>query len=426
MASQRPRLRLALRSAALFLLPRPCSCSRELSKALWPPRGAATSTPDTYLADAAYTACAALDPYPAAVFLPIAPTVLEAMTACSSLALCGGFIYTTAAARSAAGGLAYPDVVVCKTGTFVAGSASPISGIAYSRYEYGSCDLRVSLATTTASYYGDLAGTRSVCVRIGRGTSSRDRTPTPNVARKYKPPKPMTTSGGVRYDVDVDVFLDAASAQADSDDGTSHTMISDTAATYHMYGPLHSTRGESVKAVARDGYYPVYPTETAARAASTRGGGAGLATAVGAAAGASPARWSEEPHSQIYYMPTDGATLYTGDYVAPFSLDGYYPLYRSMADAAKASSDGSVHSHGPGSDSGNPQRWTTGEFKFFYMPGLGSQQYHGDYAGDAPATYATVLYPDRTGGEGSAIAAAAAAAHVAAMAAISPLPYGMR
>merc|ERR1712032_1628355 len=108
-----------------------------------------------------------------------------------------------------------------------------------------------------------------------------------------------------------------------------------------------------------DGYYPLYNTSVAAQAASIRGSGNGQSTSLGAEHVSGPRRWSIPPHGQTYYMPADGATLYTGDYVAPFVIDGYYPLYLSHALAQKASADGTVQTHGPGSETGHPLAWST-------------------------------------------------------------------
>merc|ERR1712187_367064 len=117
------------------------------------------------------------------------------------------------------------------------------------------------------------------------------------------------------------------------------------------------------------------------------------------------------PHTQVYYTPSDGAVLYSGDYVAPFALDGYYPLYKTIADAKKVSSDDSVQSHGPASDTGHPLFWSTGEFRLFYMPSNGPTKFYGTYGAAESELYSTALHASSaSGGDGSVLAAAAAQA----------------
>lgn len=124
-------------------------------------------------------------------------------------------------------------------------------------------------------------------------------------------------------------------------------------------------------------------------------------------------------------MPLGAATLYHGDYIAPLSLDGYYPLYAQEVTAAKASDSGVAQSHGPGSLTGHPMAWSTGEFRLYYMPAEGPTRYYGTYLAKAGGTgdvvavgaslYAGARNPVATAGEGPDQAAAAKAVLVATM-----------
>merc|ERR1719375_1528485 len=79
-------------------------------------------------------------------------------------------------------------------------------------------------------------------------------------------------------------------------------------------------------------------------------------------------------------MPSDGVhRLYYGDYVAPFAIDGYFPLYRATLDAEKASTNGLAQSHGPGSSTGHPLSWSSGVIRLYFMPAAGPQRYYGNY-----------------------------------------------
>lgn len=247
--------------------------------------------------------------------------------------------------------------------------------------------MRISLASTAQTHYGPLSTMRKACIRPGRGlSSSRDRTPRPR-ARKYEaPPRPLIQLSGHHYEVGKEVFVDAASAQNKSADGTSHAMISSNGVSYYMPGASHATRAQAERPFVRDAWYPLYSTEAGAQAASTRGGGNGQAFQVGPTSPlANPVRWLTEPHFQVLWMPTDGVERhFYGDYIAPFALDGYFPLYRDIADAQKASTSGVVQSHGPsshgsGSSTGHPLSWSTGETRHYYMPAAGPTRYYGTY-----------------------------------------------
>jgi hypothetical protein len=112
--------------------------------------------------------------------------------------------------------------------------------------------------------------------------------------------------------------------------------------------------------------------------------------------------------------------LYLGDFTAAFALDGYFPLYRSLAAAQKASADGTAQSHGPGGTMGHPLSWSTGEYTVFYMPSSGHQQYFGNYQDAADANTDGELYSGRmsaslVAGLGQVQAAAAQAIAAAGM-----------
>jgi len=78
-------------------------------------------------------------------------------------------------------------------------------------------------------------------------------------------------------------------------------------------------------------------------------------------------------------MPDDGPQVFLGNYVAPFALDGYFPLYRARSDAEAASADGTAQAHGPGSETGHPSWWTSGRREVLYMPSAGHTRYYGTY-----------------------------------------------
>lgn len=338
--------------------------------------------PDTYLPNASLTSCSLLNPYPDAVFLPWNPTVDQAKAFCSQKVHCGGIVYTSAAANLAQGNPNLAAASYCLPQNFVAGIPSSTSGVAFVRYTYGSCDLRISLTSTVTTHHGVLTSSREACVKPGRGlTAARDRTPRPN-RRKYEArPKPIIQLEGHHYEIGKEVFVDATAAQNKSVHGTSHVMISSSGVSYYMPGATHATRDQSEKPFARDGWFPLYSTEAGAKAASIRGGGNGQAFSVGPTSPlGSPSRWLKEPHVQVHWMPADGLDrFFYGDYVAPFSLDGYYPLYRQQIDAEKASLTGTAQSHGQASSTGHPLSWSTGETRLYYMPVAGPAHYYGNY-----------------------------------------------
>lgn len=220
---------------------------------------------------------------------------------------------------------------------------------------------------------------------------------------------------GVEYEVGRDVFINEADAQAASDDGSAHAMLATSNAVYYMPGVSHALREESEPPIALDGYYPLYNSSVAAQGASTRGGGNGLVFQVGpTSTGGVPSRWTAPPHSQSYYMPQDGVTLYMGDYVTAFALDGYYPLYLERAQAEKASTSGTAHGHGPGSETGHPLSWSTGKMAIFFMPDA-PIQYHGTYLwrGANSRNYDVLLWPT-TSFDSEAAASAAQSVSAAA------------
>lgn len=416
--------------------------SLELPSVEFPVEGAGGH--DTYLSDASLTSCSLLDPYPSAADMPYGPTIEQAKAFCSAKANCGGFVYTTSAAAVAQGG-SVSQAAYCRPQSFVAGTASATSGVAFVRRVYGSCDIRISINSSTSTFYGALVAARNACIRPGRGLSTaHDRRPRPRTRRYERPPKPYAELGGTRYEVGKEVFVEEAAAQNASVDGTAHVMTTASGVQYYMPGATHDTRQQSAKPIARDGWFPLYHAEASAQAASLRSGGNGQAQAVGpTTAFGLPARWAAEPQAQVYYMPTDApgdaTRLFHGDYIAPFSLDGYFPLYRSRADAEKASTSGSAQSHGPRSETGHPLAWSTGEFQVFYMPTAGPQLYYGTYVEDSEATaplYSTKLRPNSAAGESSAASSAAQVfaaielpANTAAAAATlagAPAPYGHR
>lgn len=354
--------------------------AKELPTVAFPEEGA--TGPDTFLPNAALTTCSLLNPYPSTASLPWNPTVDEAKEFCRQRVHCGGIVYMTAAANLAAGSANLATAAYCLPQSFVAGTSSATSGVAFVRYIYGSCDLEITLTSIFATHYGALTDIRKACVRPGRGlTAARDRAPRPRVRKYVAPPKPVVQIDGEQYQVGKDVFVDTASAQNNSADGSAHTMISAGGVYYYMPGISHATRTQAEKPFARDGWYPLYSSEAGAQAASIRGGGNGQATPVGpTSALATPIKWLSPPHVQILWMPAGTSErLYYGDHVAPFALDGYYPLYRNSTDAEKASYSGASQSHGPGSSTGNPLSWSTGETRLYYMPADGVTQYYGNY-----------------------------------------------
>merc|ERR1719263_2709467 len=148
-----------------------------------------------------------------------------------------------------------------------------------------------------------------------------------------------------------------------------------------MPGTLHAAQTHSERPFQRDGWHPLYSTEAGAQAASIRTGGNGEVFSVGPTSTlGQPAKWLTESHVQVHWMPYGGSDrIFYGDYVAPFALDGYFPLYRNRADAEKASASTVAQSHGPGSSEGHPLSWSSGEIRLYYMPAEGPTRYYGTY-----------------------------------------------
>lgn len=395
------------------------TADQEFATAPFPVEGA-TGQPDTYLPDIGLTSCGHLDPYPAAVDLPWAPTVDEAKAFCSKRAGCGGFIYTTPAAALAQGGASLAEAAYCRPQTHLAGTASATSAIGFVRRLYASCDVRVVLPSSLSTFHGALGLVRNVCIQPSRGMSSaRDRSPRPSTRHYRAAPKPMVRIDGVDYRVGEEVFIDEEAARNASADGMAHSMETSSGVEYFMPGGSHAIRDQSEKPFALDGYFPLFSTEAAAQAASTRGGGNGQAHAVGPTIPPGlPVLWTAKPCTQTYYMPSDGAVLFLGDYVAPFALDGYFPLYKTILQAQKASADGTAQNHGPGSEMGHPLSWSTGVNRIYFMPAAGPDKFYGDYVGSAAGQeplYAAALRPTSAAGPGIAASAAAQAVAAAAM-----------
>jgi len=360
--------------------------ARELPAVAYPAEGAAG--PDTYLPNATLTTCSLLNPYPASATLPWNPSVETAKAFCRQHIHCGGLVYMTAAANSAAGNANLATAFFCMPQSFVAGAISSTSGVAFVRHIYGSCDLRINLTSTVVTHYGTLTDIRRACVRPGRGlTAARDRTPRPRTRKYAEPPKPLIQLNGYHYKVGEEVFVDTASAQNKSADGSTHVMISAAGVYYYMPGTSHALRNLAEKPFSRDGWYPLYSTEAGAQAAAIRAGFNGQAISVGPmSALGQPIKWTTPPHVQNLWMPSGTSDrLFYGDYVHGFALDGYFPLYRTVADAQKAATSGATQSHGPGSSTGHPLSWSTGETRLYYMPADGPTQYYGNYYNESLA-----------------------------------------
>lgn len=339
---------------------------------------------DTYAADAANTTCTDVAPYPTGdttcpgCGVGDTSTIEQVIAYCSSLANCGGFIYTTSTANGGGNALAR----YCTPHSFVVGTPSGTSAIGFSRLVYpDGCGMKVQMPVTLVhpdGAQGTLSFTRDACLLLGRGLTpgARVQSPRPSAAQRRSRPVPTVTISSVEYTVGVDVFTTEAAARAASRDDTFHTMVtSDANFPYYMPGSSHALTERSEKPFALDGYYPLYVTENGAKGASDNG----LATAYGpASANAVPTIWTLAPHMQTYWLPADGATLYLGTYPTPFALDGYFPLYSTEADAQLVSSSGVAQSHGPWSSTGHPQRFSTG-YKRYYMPAAGYTKYYGDY-----------------------------------------------
>lgn len=283
---------------------------------------------------------------------------------------------------------------------------------------------------SVSTAYGNLAYTRQACMRPGRGLSpARTRSPKPQERKYQAQPKPTITLSGSSYEVGKEVFVNDEEARNASADGSTHAMTSSSGVFYYMVGSSHGTRDESERPFARDGWYPLYSTEAGAKAASTRGGGNGIAHSVGPTSTSGlPAKWFSAPHVEVHWMPSDGVERqYSGDFVTPFALDGYYPLYREESDAQKAATNGVAQAHGPGSTMGHPLSWSTGETLIFYMPAAGPTLHYGTYYDESEATaplysQAAALQPRTPGGTSIASESAARIAAAEALNGNFPVP----
>jgi len=325
--------------------------------------------------------------------VPWDPTVDEARVYCSSIPLCGGFVYTTGTASVAAGGANLAKAKYCQAQSFGSGTASSKTGVGVVRSKYNSCPLQVMLPVKTTIFHGSLSWKRPLCVSPSRGLSagSRDRPPPPNRQRQRSRPKKVVTVSGVDYEVGKELYRTVSEAKYRSIDGQAHVMQTVEGVDYYMPGAAHATSGPAMQL---DGYFPLFVREAAAQWASQVGGGNGLAMQVGPfTTYGKPKKWSLSPTTQVYYMPVDGPTLYFGTYVVPFALDGYYPLYSQQSDAEHMSTDGAALSFGPASSEGHPAWWTTGQRILYYMPNNGHTQYFGNYAPEEKGPYETILLP---------------------------------
>jgi len=412
--------RVGSRLVVMWALARlaPAESAREFDSFPYPLDG--DVGPHTYVADSARTSCRRLQPYPSTV--PWDPSISEAEDFCSSLPQCGGFLFTTKQAAVAPDGVPRTQAVFCFPQSINAGTASANSAIAFTRKLYRSCDVRARLPVAIPSFHGAFQGHRRACIRLGRGLGrSPDRTPKPNLPTRQGRPQKTVRLDGTDYVVGSEVFRDQEEARRSSGDGTSHHMASESGIIYHMAGMSHASRHESLAPFALDGYFPLYGTKASAQAASLRAGGNGQASSVGPISDLGhPARWTIPPHAQTYYIPLTAPVLYLGDFMEAFALDGYFPLFRSLAAAQKASTDGTAQSHGPGGTMGHPLSWSTGEHTVFYMPSAGHQQYFGNYLDAANAEVNGELYSgrmsaSRVAGLGQVQAAAAQAIAAAGM-----------
>lgn len=341
--------------------------------------------PDTYVPVASLIDCIPLDPYPPLASQPWNPTVEEAVDFCSARPSCGGIVYTPAFANLVQAGVNRAIATFCRPNSFIAaGDTADVFGIALVRYVYQGCDLRIPMEVTEKLHYGSIVFQRKVCVRLGRGFLQRHD----KIRRQRLPPKAQVTIGDISYEVGRDVFVNAKSARSASADGSSHEVSTSSGVTYYMPGSSHATRNQAEKPFVRDRWYPLYRTKAGAQAASTRGGGNGLAHEVGPMSRSGlPLKWSTAPFFENLWMPSDGSHhRFMGDYVEPFALDGYFPLYRDEADAAKVSDNGLAQSHGPGSFTGHPLSWSTGQREVLYMPQAAQEIYYGNYSSGTDST----------------------------------------
>lgn len=355
----------------------------------------------TYLGDPLKVSCTAMVPAP--LSQPSQPTVQEAITFCNSVTTCAGFTYLTKEANNALNGIPDPAATYCLANSFVAGSKSATSAIAYLKYVYSRCDLQVSVPTSIAGHYGTIVDTRRACVRHKqrvrfRGDVPSEATETGSGVGKLPevvlpPPYRKVLIGGVEFTVGKEAFMSEAEAKAASRDGGAHTRSEDTTlTTFYIPGATTAVydEGKWHKPFGKDMYYPLYKTEAEARAASTAFGGDGLADTIGPGTSYphGPDHWADGSYT-VYYMPEwdSKSPLKTRKYhrykplpwfttwVEAKSIDGYYPLYDSCAQAAAFSYDPTASdrnfncvSYGPGSEAGVPVKWSTGEHRLYYMP----------------------------------------------------------
>ncbi|CAK9059862.1 Putative F-box and FNIP repeat-containing protein L60 [Durusdinium trenchii] len=269
------------------------------------------------------------------------------------------------------------------------------------------------MCTPTVAIFGDWDGTRvfgdpleNPCVRLAAHDAWRSA---PTVERRSAP-APDVTVAGATYKEGVEIFLSEDEASSQSRDGSVHTMSDDNGVIYFMPGPSHADRSLYAQPFDLDGYFPLYETEAAAQLASTEAGGTGSAFSVGPGSNyGAPGVWSQAPADRLLWMPSDAVSLYLGDYVAPFTLDGYFPLYHTAALAAKASADSASEALGPQGERGHPRSWSTGTRDVYYMPSLpGGTKFYGSYPSASPViSYAAVVDVAGLGGGASVDATSA-------------------
>lgn len=375
-----------------FILVADGNAAVEFPRFVFPPEG--SQSPDTYLGSSSKIACVELQELPPGA--PYDPTAEEAMAFCSTQPGCGGFLYTTTQASTAQGGSGLREVAYCEPQSWTTGAEAADTAVGFERFIYSSCDVKVKLTEKTSHFHGVLSASRGTCVRLGRGIGSggpQQVPPRPNKVLHRSRPKMMVQISGVDYEVGREIFRSASEAASLSADASSHMMQTAAGVQYYMPGASHAERDQPF---ALDGYYPLYETQAGAQYHSIRAGGNGDVRAMGPMTSSGvPAMWPREPYTQTYWMPDDGVQLFLGNYVAPFAHDGYFPLYRSRADAELVSTNGVAQSHGPGSDTGHPLWWSTGEYELLYMPESGPDKFYGDYVQPgqkaAPAPYGPVL-----------------------------------
>ncbi|CAK9118282.1 unnamed protein product [Durusdinium trenchii] len=341
--------------------------------------------------DQTFTDCTALTTFASP---PTDASVTAAMDFCSSQSDCGGFLYASASATA-----------FCMPQSFWSNAST--NAIAFVRHVYShGCDLRLTLEETTSTSQGILEISRPACVRLAAHDAWRSA---PTVERRSAP-APDVTVAGATYKEGVEIFLSEDEASSQSRDGSVHTMSDDNGVIYFMPGPSHADRSLYAQPFDLDGYFPLYETEAAAQLASTEAGGTGSAFSVGPGSNyGAPGVWSQAPADRLLWMPSDAVSLYLGDYVAPFTLDGYFPLYHTAALAAKASADSASEALGPQGERGHPRSWSTGTRDVYYMPSLpGGTKFYGSYPSASPViSYAAVVDVAGLGGGASVDATSA-------------------